>query len=72
MVACTRLSDRGKARKQGQTVEQQWKSFLLGLLLPVPGSQIVGKTRKKKAREKLVGREKGKRKREFPPVLFSC
>ena len=34
---------------------------------PVPGSQIVGKTRKRKAREKLAGREKG-----FLPVLFVC
>ena len=39
----------------------------------------MGKTRKKKAREKLAGREKGKRKGEgcprspqLPPVLFSC
>ena len=31
---------------------------------PVPGSQIVGKTQKKKAREKLAGRKKGKRKGE--------
>ena len=37
----------------------------------VPGSQIVGKTRKYKAREKLLGREKGKRKgqRAFSPLL---
>ena len=34
---------------------------------PVPGSQIVGKTRKRKAREKLAEREKG-----FLPVLFVC
>ena len=34
---------------------------------PVPGSQIVGKTRKRKAREKLTEREKG-----FLPVLFVC
>ena len=39
----------------------------------------MGKTRKKKAREKLAGRKKGKRKGEgcprspqLPPVLFSC
>ena len=37
----------------------------------VLGSQIVGKTRKYKAREKLLGREKGKRKgqRAFSPLL---
>ena len=35
---------------------------------PVPGSQTLGKTRKKKVREKLAG---GKRKK-FPPDLFSC
>ena len=35
-------------------------------LQPVPGSQMVGKTRKKKAREKLAGQEKG-REREPPP-----
>ena len=46
--------------------------FLKGHLLvyqPVPGSQIVGKTRKWKALEKGARREKGK---FFPPVLFSC
>ena len=37
----------------------------------------MGKMRKKKGREQLAGREKGKRKGEkaspqFPPVLFSC
>ena len=39
-------------------------------LLPVPSSQIVGKTQKKKAREKLAGR--GKRRKKFPPILFLC
>ena len=34
------------------------------MTLPVPGSQIVRKTRKKKTREKLAGREKRKRKGE--------
>jgi len=29
MVACTRLSDRGKARKQGQTVETRMEIFLV-------------------------------------------
>ena len=46
--------------------------FLKGQLLvyqPVPGSQIVGKRRKWKAREKGARREKGN---FFPPVLFSC
>ena len=52
------------------------------LTQPVPGSQMVGKKRKKKAREKLAGREKGKREGresvrrpcspQFPQVLFSC
>ena len=46
--------------------------FLKGQLLvyqPVTGSQIVGKRRKWKAREKGARREKGN---FFPPVLFSC
>ena len=38
--------------------------YVRGMWYSVPGSQIVGKTRKKKAREKLAGREKRKRKKE--------
>ena len=39
----------------------------LHMAQPVPGSQTLGKTRKKKVREKLVGREKG---RSFLPFYF--
>ena len=41
---------------------------------PVSGSQIVRKTRKKKAREKLAEREKegSPCSPQFSPVLFSC
>ena len=51
---------------QSFTVKPFWKYSNIQVLMtqPVPGSQIVGKTRKKKAREKLAGWKKGKRKGE--------
>ena len=62
MVACTRLSDRGKARKQGQTVETTMEIFFVRTSLACSRLSDSGEDAKEKGTRKVGGA--GKRKKE--------
>ena len=62
MVACTRLSDRGKARKQGQTVETIMEIFLVRTSVACSRLSDSGEDAKEEGTRKVGGA--GKRKKE--------
>ena len=62
MVACTRLSDRGKARKQGQAVKTTMEIFLVRTSVACSRLSDSGEDAKEKGMRKVGGA--GKRKKE--------